>query len=204
MEFTDFIIKIRSLKNGTQVFEYNLDGSFFAEFGNSIILDASLRVLAEVEKSSGRMEVNFLVNGIVVTEGDRCLEKLEIPMDFRTTLSVKFARTGEIGEQIVDDSSDDMVIIDPSEGELNLKQYIYDYVCINLPLQRVHREGECNAEVMRILNGISSGAERRESREDSCGNEERNEEEDAPQLQGEVSEESLEALVKRFSTRKGK
>ena len=78
MEFTDFIIKIRSLKNGTQVFEYNLDGSFFAEFGNSIILDASLRVLAEVEKSSGRMEVNFLVNGIVVTECDRCLEKLEI------------------------------------------------------------------------------------------------------------------------------
>ena len=146
------------------------------------------------------MEVNFLVNGIVVTECDRCLEKLEIPMDFRTTLSVKFARTGEIGEQIVDDSSEDMVIIDPSEGELDLKQYIYDYVCINLPLQRVHSEGECNAEVMRILNGISSGAERRESREDSCGNEER----DAPQLQGEVSEESLEALVKRFSTRKGK
>ena len=97
-----------------------------------------------------------------------------------------------------------MVIIDPSEGELDLKQYIYDYVCINLPLQRVHREGECNAEVMRILNGISSGAERRESREDSCGNEKKNEEADAPQLQGEVSEESLEALVKRFSTRKGK
>ena len=212
MEFTDFIIKIRSLKNGTQVFEYNLDGSFFAEFGNSIILDASLRVLAEVEKSSGRMEVNFLVNGIVVTECDRCLERLEIPMDFRTTLSVKFARTGEIGEQIVDDSSEDMVIIDPSEGELDLKQYIYDYVCINLPLQRVHSEGECNAEVMRILNGISSGAERRESREDSCEevkenlreNEKKNEEADAPQLQGEVSEESLEALVKRFSTRKGK
>ena len=104
----------------------------------------------------------------------------------------------------MDDSSEDMVIIDPSEGELDLKQYIYDYVCINLPLQRVHSEGECNAEVMRILNGISSGAERRESREDSCGNEERNEEADAPQLQGEVSEESLEALVKRFSTRKGK
>ena len=102
-------------------------------------------------------------------------------MDFRTTLSVKFARTGEIGEQIVDDSSDDMVIIDPSEGELDLKQYIYDYVCINLPLQRVHSEGECNAEVMRILNGISSGAERRESREDSCDNEERDEEADAPQ-----------------------
>ena len=64
MEFTDFIIKIRSLKNGTQVFEYNLDGSFFAEFGNSIILDASLRVLAEVEKSSGRMEVNFLLQSV--------------------------------------------------------------------------------------------------------------------------------------------
>ena len=46
MEFTDFIIKIRSLKNGTQVFEYNLDGSFFAEFGNSIILDASLRAFS--------------------------------------------------------------------------------------------------------------------------------------------------------------
>lgn len=179
MEFTDFIIKIRSLKNGTQHFEYKLERPFFAEFGNSEILDASLDVDVEIEKGSGWMRVNFLVCGSVVTECDRCLEDLEIPLNIKSSLAVKFARTGEME----DEGSDEMVIVDPSDGELDLKQYIYDYVCINLPLQRVHKEGECNAKVMELLQGISPERENDE---------------------GEEKNATLEALLEKYSAGKAK
>ena len=34
-----------------------------------------------------------------------------------------------------------------------MEQVVYDYVCLSLPLQRVHEEGECNPDAMRYLEG---------------------------------------------------
>ena len=39
-----------------------------------------------------------------------------------------------------------------------MSQIVYDYICLSLPLQRVHEEGECNPEVMARLSGEESPA----------------------------------------------
>ena len=31
-------------------------------------------------------------------------------------------------------------------------QIMYDYVCLSIPMQRVHPEGQCNPLVMKYLN----------------------------------------------------
>jgi uncharacterized metal-binding protein YceD (DUF177 family) len=49
--------------------------------------------------------------------------------------------------------------MDPTDGELDLTQFLYDYVCINLPLQKVHNEGECNPEMIAKLKNVSSGVQ---------------------------------------------
>ena len=39
-----------------------------------------------------------------------------------------------------------------SDTDLDLSQIIYDYVCLSLPVQRVHEEGGCNPEALKFLN----------------------------------------------------
>lgn len=163
-EENGFIIRIRNLRNGLQDFKYHLGGDFFREFGNTQIIDASLIADAGVEKGSGWLKIECAVKGTVTVECDRCLDELVLPVDFISHLAVKFARTGEVDEN---ESSDEMMILDPSDGEIDLKQYIYDYVCTNLPLQKVHKDGECNAEIISKLAGL-----RGEARENNGKNDE--------------------------------
>ena len=40
----------------------------------------------------------------------------------------------------------------PESDELDISQEVYDYVCISLPIRKVHKEGECNSDTTRFLS----------------------------------------------------
>ena len=46
----------------------------------------------------------------------------------------------------------EVIYLPESEGEYDLSQVVYDYICTSLPVQRVHPDGLCNTEVMKYLN----------------------------------------------------
>jgi Predicted metal-binding, possibly nucleic acid-binding protein len=146
----EFIIPIKGLKIGKHNYNFQMDGSFFKELDNSQILDADLQADVELDKGSGWMNINSRVFGNVVVECDRCLDDLTLPVDFKCSMSVKFSKS------LAGEGNDEFIIIDPTDGELDLRQFLYDYVCVNLPLQKVHKEGECNKEVMAKLNELNS------------------------------------------------
>ena len=156
----DFKIQIKGLAVGNHVYDFPVDGAFFKEFENTQILDAHLVVHVELEKGSGFMHVNCGVSGTVETECDRCLDRLEIPMDFTASLAVKFAKTDD------DPQSDELLILDPTDGELDLSQFVYDYICINLPLQKVHAPGKCDPGMIEKLRQ-AEGGKAEESREEN-------------------------------------
>ncbi len=143
----DYKIHISGLKPGRYSYEFPVDGELFREYGNTQIFDAALTAAVVMEKGGGWMNVSCHTVGTVTVECDRCLEDLVIPMDFTAELAIKSAKTGEAGAE-----DDELMIIDPSDGEVDLKQFIYDYICLNLPLKKVHDEGGCNPEVLRRLN----------------------------------------------------
>jgi uncharacterized metal-binding protein YceD (DUF177 family) len=46
-------------------------------------------------------------------------------------------------------------VLTPGEyPEWDLSQAVYDYVCLSLPIQRVHPEGECNPDTVRFLSQV--------------------------------------------------
>ena len=69
-------------------------------------------------------------------------------------MAVKFAKSFE------DSDGDEFIIMDPADGELDLTQFLYDYVCLNLPLQKVHEEGDCNEEMMAKLGSVNAPVEK--------------------------------------------
>jgi uncharacterized metal-binding protein YceD (DUF177 family) len=91
------------------------------------------------------MQIAININGTVNLACDRCLDDLILPVNTNGDLAVHFGK--------VDDSShdDDLIVLDPSEGEIDLSQYIYDSINVSLPLQRIHPDGQCNPEMMKKL-----------------------------------------------------
>ena len=124
-----FVIPVKGLKAGKNVFEWHLDGEFFATFENGEILAADLDAAVEVEVDGFDIEVRCSIDGTVTVACDRCLEDLELPVE--TSFE-----------------SDEYDGVD----NIDLAQDLYDYVLISLPMCRMHEEGECNEETVKYLS----------------------------------------------------
>lgn len=161
--YQDIIIPVKGLPLGESTFRFEIGEPFFQAFENSQIKDADCSVKVVVMRHQTLLEVTCQVGGFVVVECDRCLEDLTLKVDIEPHLTVGF------GAVDVDDDGgdDDVLVIDRSESELNLNQFVYDYICLGLPLVKVHPEGKCNPEMLRYITeseGTDTGLEGETSR----------------------------------------
>lgn len=132
----------------TQVFDWKAGSEFFDSFGNTEVLDAALSVHAELSRSGNFIGVQCRVEGSVTVECDRCLDPLPLDVETDFALSVKFGPH----EERTDADDREIVMLPYGEAELDLAQFVYDYVWTALPLQRVHPEGECNEDAIKYLS----------------------------------------------------
>ncbi len=157
----EFLIPIKGLSTGKHKYSFMLDTEFFSRFDDSLVSEANLTADIVLEKQPLWIGVTGKVAGEVVTECDRCLDELKLPLKTDVRLIVKFARTD--GEE----DNDEVMILEPDEAELNLEQFFYDYVCLALPLQKVHPKGECNSEMAKKLETLSMRVVCKEKSKDS-------------------------------------
>ena len=150
-----FVIPLSGLTQGGTQFKWRADGKFFGNSGNSEILDADLEVDVHVEKAMRFFGVDCTIVGKVTVLCDRCLEELELPVNTGFKLSVKFGESAETA----DAGDREIVMIPDGSSELDLSQFVYDYTCIYLPMQRVHPEGECNPDALKYLNSEETAGE---------------------------------------------
>ena len=147
----DYKIHISGLAQGKYEYEFPVKGDLFREFDNQQIKDADIKVNVTLEKGSGWMNAVIEGQGTATVECDRCLDDLNVPVSFSESLAIRSARLGEDTE-----TSDEFIIVDPSEAEVDLKQFIYDYICVNMPLVTVHPEGQCNPQMLAKLDSLRS------------------------------------------------
>ena len=150
----NFIIPLNGLAAGENHFSWHAGKEFFEAFENAEILDADLDVSVTVEKSGRYVGVDCEIDGSVMVSCDRCMEDLQMPIGADIMLSVKF---GE--EESSDDHQEgerEIVFVPEGDAEMDLSQIVYDYVCLALPMQRHHDDGDCNPEAMRYLTAGES------------------------------------------------
>ncbi len=145
----DFIIPLNGLAAGKNVFSWQAGKEFFERFDNSEILDARFDAEATVEKSGQYIGVDCSVGGSVTVECDRCLEELRLPVSVLIRLSVKYG-DGTCSDDMADGDRE-VVYVSAADAELDMGQIIYDYVCLSLPMQRVHEDGGCNQDAVKHI-----------------------------------------------------
>ena len=142
-----FIIPLNGLAAGMTEFSWQAGKEFFDSFENSEILGAHLDADVRVEKSGRYIGVDCDVRGEVTVECDRCLDELDMPIDVEIKLIVKYGN--EESSEEPQQGEREVIFIPETDAEMDMSQIIYDYVCLSLPMQRMHDEGECNPEVMK-------------------------------------------------------
>ncbi|MBO4585379.1 MAG: DUF177 domain-containing protein [Bacteroidales bacterium] len=146
----EIIIPLDDWAAGERNFRYTADSEFFQAFGNTEILDAAVGVEVRVVKqSSRRVEADLHLTGTITVACDRCLEPLALPVDEAESLSFR----ADVPEDAdLSEEGTEVLPLTSTPGGLDLSQVVYDYVCLALPLQRVHPEGGCNPDTVRFLN----------------------------------------------------
>ncbi len=151
-----FIIPLNGLAAGKTEFSWQTGKEFFELFENTEILDADLLVKVFVEKSGRYLGIDCEINGRLTVACDRCMEDLKMPVETEAMLSLKFGEeesSQEYREGEYQEGEREIVFVSQEEAEFDMSQIVYDYVCLALPMQRHHGEGECNPEAMRYLGG---------------------------------------------------
>ena len=136
----EFLIPVKGLSDGAHRFEMSIDDGFFASIPASLVRGGRLKAVVEALKGPALLSLGVGIAGEVQVECDRCLEPLTLAVDYRGEASVK---TGE-GE---DDG--EVLWVAPGEEELDLRQYLYESICLSLPLSRVHEDpAQCNPQML--------------------------------------------------------
>ncbi|MBO7249019.1 MAG: DUF177 domain-containing protein [Bacteroidales bacterium] len=147
------VIDIKSLALGTHSQDFKIGREFFVSFGGGDVVDADLCVKVDVTKASGWIKVDCNITGEVTVECDRCLAELRLPVDISAPFTVKFSSVSIQDDDDVE-YGDDVIVLGPSEGELDMSQTIYDYVMTSIPLKKVHDEGECDPVMLEKMKEI--------------------------------------------------
>ncbi len=144
---TEFIIPVKGLSPGKHSFDFEIGRSFFDEYEEGVIFDANIKAEIVLDKSSTFINLSSSIKGSLKTECDRCLGELDFPVDITPGLLIKFVKSDQEPE------NDEVLTLEPGESELDIKQFLYDYICLALPIKHVHEEGKCDPVMLSRLTG---------------------------------------------------
>lgn len=153
-----YIVPFVGLKIGFHGFEFEIGHSFFADRGNLDFNEVSVNVKVNLEKKETMMVATFSISGEVDTPCDRCADPVVIPISGEYTLVYKFGR---------ESSEDESLVVLPHEAyELDWSDPIYEFILLSLPARVVHQPGECNEEMMKMMEQYTINLEDEEYDED--------------------------------------
>ena len=142
----NFIIPLSGLAAGRKTFRWQVGKAFFGEFDNTDIQDADIQVDVVLAKVGKDLFVDLTLDGTVTVICDRCLSPLALPVEASPRFVVRFDPSAPEME------GDREVLVAEDPAALDMRQVVYDYVYMSLPIQRVHPEGECDPETVKYLS----------------------------------------------------
>ena len=159
-KFDLYKIPLKSLTAIKQEFTYVLNDKFFNDIDSEEFKKGNVNATVTVKKITGTFELAFVLEGIAKVPCDRCLDDVEVSVDYQGKIFVKFGKT-------YSEESDDIIIIPEEEGELNIAWFLYEFVALSLPMKRVHLPGKCNKTVSEKLRKHIATDEDDENSKDS-------------------------------------
>jgi len=148
------------LKPGIHQFEYQVDDKFFADYKETDFENCDATVKVSLEKNTSFMMLKFEIGGSVTVVCDRCGNNLPIDLWDEFSLVIKQVENPEEMNETEEDP--DIFYISRTESHIHMADWIYEFVMLSIPMQRMCSEDEmggpqCNKEILAMLKKMNSG-----------------------------------------------
>jgi len=136
----DYDIAFVGLKPGVHQFHYEITDSFFEEFGPQDFSNCKATLTLHLEKGTGFMLLRFEVGGTLEVVCDRCGNKLPLQLWDEFEVLVKMTDDPEVMN--AEEENPDVFYISRTESHLHVKEWIFEFINLSIPMQRMCSESE--------------------------------------------------------------
>lgn len=142
------------LRPGIHEYEYQIDDKFFVEYQEQDFKNCKAQVKLTLDKKTGFLILKFEIGGTVEIGCDRCGNALPLNLWDEFTIVVKMVEDPE--EMNNQEEDPDVYYISRTESFLHIADWIYEFINLSIPMQRMCSEEEmggphCNKEVLAML-----------------------------------------------------
>ncbi len=155
----EFEIAFVGLRPGVHEFEYKVEDKFFAPFGEQEFRNCTANIKLTLDKKNGFLQLKFDVDGKAEVDCDRCGNVLTKQLWDEFNIIVKMVDNPEVMNEQEEDP--DIYYISRTESHLRISDWIYEFVSLSVPTQKMCKEDEiggpqCNNEVLEMLKKMEA------------------------------------------------
>lgn len=158
----EFEIAFVGLKPGVHEYAYTVKDDFFSGLEEKDFFGCEARVKLFLDKKQGFFQLRFDIDGSVEVDCDRCGNQLRKQLWDEFSLIVKIVDDPDTmnGEE----SDPDIHYIGRGESHLKIADWVYEFVLLAIPSQRVCNDEEyegplCNKAVLEKLKQMERNVE---------------------------------------------
>ncbi len=155
-DLKQFNIPFVGLKEGSHLFEYQIDKTFFEAFQFDEFNNANVKADITLVKKSTLLELSFDISGTVNVPCDITNELFDLPINGNLNLVVKF------GPEF-NDEHDEILILPHEAYQVDVSQYIYELIVLSVPSKRIHPDvvdGTMQSDALRKLEELRINEEK--------------------------------------------
>ncbi len=151
-----FRVPVAGLKQGKHLFRFSIEKEFLEHFFFQDLSNILANLDLSLDKQPGMYHLVFEIKGNLKTLCDRCGDDLDFPFETNQEMFFKFGQSP--GEE-----SENIIVIPFDQPEIDLSQYIYEFITFAIPLKKIHSQGGCNKESLKKLNEIINTPEKKKT-----------------------------------------
>jgi uncharacterized metal-binding protein YceD (DUF177 family) len=141
-----FKVNIIGLSNKIHHFDFEVGNEFFNHYGTDLISEGSFHAEVILDKRETFIEARFIIKGHAKLICDRSLDPFQHPISINKKIVFKY---GDADEEL----SDEIIVINRDADSLELGQYIYEFISLEVPFKKLHPRYQGELEMPEEAEG---------------------------------------------------
>ncbi len=163
----DYDIAFVGLKQGIHDFQYQVNDKFFEPYQQQDFKKCSANIKLTLDKQNGFMLLKFEIGGSLEVTCDRC-GSTTLPVDLWDEFNVVVKLTEEPDQMNAQEEDPDVYYIGRGESHLHIADWIFEFVNLSIPMQRMCSEEEigseyCDNDVLAMLRNNEDKVQKTEN-----------------------------------------
>ena len=151
----EYDIAFVGLKQGIHEYQYQVDDKFFEAYQQQDFRNCKANIKLTLDKQNGFLLLKFEIGGALEVTCDRCGSNV-LPMNLWDEFNVVVKLAEEPDKMNEQEEDPDVYYIGRSENHLHVASWIYEFVNLSIPMQRMCSEEKmgsqfCDNDVLDML-----------------------------------------------------